>query len=168
MDLRGPGEFPTSLAELQNYDLVILSSVAAHELPEGALGILDVYVRDLGGGLLTLGGERSYGLGGYANTKLARLLPVEMVSHARQDLPSLALVLVIDKSGSMARQKIELAKSAAVASAELLTSSDYLGVISFDQSAYTVSPVTSAGEVAAVIARIHRLRSGGARISTLP
>ena len=161
VDLRGASGFPTSLAELQNYDLVILSSVAAHELPEGALDVLEVYVRDLGGGLLTLGGEKSYGMGGYANTKLARLLPVEMVSHARQDLPSLALMLVIDKSGSMARDKIELAKSAAIASAELLTSNDYLGVISFDNSAYTVSPVTTAGEAMAIIARIHRLRAGG-------
>lgn len=161
VDLR-PGEaFPTTLAELQNYSLVVLGDVPHRSLPEGALDLLGVYVRDLGGGLLTLGGENSYGLGGYKETPLAPMLPVEMESESRRDVPSLALVMIVDKSGSMANAKIELAKAAASAAVEILSDEDYVGLIAFDAMAHRICPITSAADRAAIVSQIQRLSAGG-------
>jgi len=161
VDLR-PGEaFPTTLAELENYSLVILGDVPYRALPEGALERLGVYVRDLGGGLLTLGGENTYGLGGYKETPLAAMLPVEMESESRRDIPTLALVMVLDKSGSMANAKIELAKAAASAAVEILSDEDYAGLIAFDATAHRICPITSAAERATIVSQIQRLSAGG-------
>src|SRR3712207_9200856 len=57
---------------------------------------------DLGRGLVTIGGNRSYALGGYRNSPLEELLPVvsEILDPKRRQ--SVAQVLAIDTSGSMA------------------------------------------------------------------
>ena len=48
-----------------------------------------------------VGGPRSYGAGGYEDTQLEETLPVDMGVRDRQKQPDVALVVVIDKSGSM-------------------------------------------------------------------
>ena len=71
------------------------------------------YVQDLGGGLIMLGGDQSFGLGGYYKTALEEILPVRSDFEKEKEKPSLAMMLVIDKSGSMGGEKIEMAKEAA-------------------------------------------------------
>ena len=78
------------------------------------------YVQDLGGGLIMLGGDQSFGLGGYYKTTLEEILPVRSDFEKEKEKPSLAMMLVIDKSGSMGGEKIEMAKDAARAAVELL------------------------------------------------
>lgn len=73
----GTSTSPPNLSELLNeeYAVVILGDVsAANFLPED-LELLAQKVHN-GTGLLTLGGLRNYGLGGFANSPLAGLLPV--------------------------------------------------------------------------------------------
>ena len=65
------------------------------------MAALQVYVRDLGRGLVMVGGPRSYGAGGYTDTPLEETLPVDMGVRDREKQPDVALVVVIDKSGSM-------------------------------------------------------------------
>ena len=49
-----------------------------------------------------LGGEESFGLGGYYRTPIEEALPVTMEVKQKLEIPSLAVVLSIDRSGSMA------------------------------------------------------------------
>ena len=63
---------------------------------------LQVYVRDLGKGLVMLGGRDSYGAGGYLDTPIEEALPVYMTVRDRERSPDVAMVAVVDKSGSMA------------------------------------------------------------------
>jgi Mg-chelatase subunit ChlD len=131
VDLRDPSAAPRSLAELARYDFVILSDVPRSALASSTLEAIERYVRDVGGGFLMAGGENGFGLGGYEGSRLEAILPVRMQSERRRDEHSLALMLVIDSSGSMSGAKIELAKDAARAAADLLGAGDSIGVIGF-------------------------------------
>ena len=65
-----------------------------------------------------IGGDNSFGAGGYYQTPIEEALPVTMDMKKQKQLPSLALVIVIDVSGSMSAtedgvMKIRLAAEAA-------------------------------------------------------
>jgi Ca-activated chloride channel homolog len=131
VDVRGASALPRTLAELSAFDFVVISDLPADRVPAESMEAIERYVRDLGGGFMLAGGPHSFGLGGYQGTRMEDLLPVRMESERRRDEHSLALALVIDCSGSMSGQKIELAKDAAKAAAELLGPQDALSVIGF-------------------------------------
>lgn len=65
-------------------NVVILGDVAARDLGKAAMARLRKFVSE-GGGLLMLGGERSFGAGGYAGTALADALPVRLSSGDGHD-----------------------------------------------------------------------------------
>ena len=79
----------------------MLVDVPRLRLTDQALAALQVYVRELGRGLVIVGGPRAYGAGGYTDTPLEETLPVDMGVRDREKQPDVALVVVIDKSGSM-------------------------------------------------------------------
>jgi len=153
-----PFEMPSTLGDLANYESVILANVPAAALPPGVMDILQVYVRDLGKGLVMVGGPQSFGAGGYLRTPLEKTLPVDMDVRDKEIQSNLALVLAVDKSGSMGRchcdnpdlnqsytptlsgqPKVDIAKEAVMRASAALGSQDQLGVIAFDdQSRWAV------------------------------
>ncbi|HVZ31738.1 MAG TPA: VWA domain-containing protein, partial [Polyangiaceae bacterium] len=74
VDVRSPTALPRTLAELERYDFFILSDVPAEQVDPSIQDLTERYVRDLGGGFLFAGGESGYGLGGWNNTAIERLL----------------------------------------------------------------------------------------------
>ena len=131
-----PKEMPRTLTDLQSYDAVIFSNVSAEQISEDTMQLIERYVRDVGKGVIMIGGNRSFGQGGYFDTPIERALPVEMSPQKKQ---SLALILLLDKSGSMANysdgvQKMEIALKAtqSVIEMETLKEEDVIGVIAFD------------------------------------
>ena len=128
---------------------------------------IETYVRDLGGGLLVIGGSQSYGAGGYFRTPLERILPVDMRPPARLDLPHVALLFVIDKSGSMGigatdgGTKLDLAKSAAIAAADIMNPNDQIGVLAFDAKWDWALPFRAVGNGQWVHEKLAELRSDG-------
>lgn len=161
VEVRGPREVPQSVRELERFDFFILSDTPAENLSLSQMDAIERYVRDLGGGFLMAGGDGSFGLGGYQRTRMEQLLPVRMDAERRRDQPSLALALVIDKSGSMSGTKIELAKEAAKATAELLGPDDYIGVIGFDSEPTRVVRMQSARNRLQILTDIGRLTAAG-------
>ena len=156
----GAAGVPGDVAELATYDLVTLSDVSATELTPGQLGALATYVRDLGGGLLLLGGDRSMGPGGYGKTPVEEVSPVSFDLKQDRRRASLAEVIIIDYSGSMTmrvtggKTKLQLANEAAVRSAELLGAGDRLGVMHVDTEVrwtLPMGPVTDEQKTAAQI-----------------
>ena len=94
-----PEALPTDFAGLATYDSVVLVDVPRIRLSDRQLAALQVYVRDLGKGLVMVGGPDSYGAGGYQKTPLEETLPVDMGVRDRQKQPDIALVVVIDAVG---------------------------------------------------------------------
>ena len=155
-----------SLAGLAEYNAVVLVDVPARQLSLRQMTHLQSYVRDLGGGLLAVGGPTSFGVGGYFRTPLEEILPVDMQIKDELRRPTLTMVFVIDRSGSMGESsggtaKIELAKEAVARSAELLFSGDRVGVVAFDEAASWVVPITEVGDSQEIVGAVGSLAAGG-------
>ncbi|URN93514.1 MAG: VWA domain-containing protein [Candidatus Pristimantibacillus lignocellulolyticus] len=158
-------ELSYELAEYVQYDSIIFNNVSAVDLPQIKMDNIETAVRNYGVGFLMLGGSNSYGLGGYFDTPIERILPVDMELTGKRQLPKLGLILVIDHSGSMGGDKLELAKEAAIRTVELLRPEDTVGVIAFDdRPTWVVSPtkVSNKDEIISSISAINA--AGGTSI----
>ena len=137
------------LDELVSYASILLADVAERQLSVRQVGALSGAVRDGGRGLLTIGGNQSYGLGGYYTSELERLLPVvsEILDPERRQ--TVAEVLAIDTSGSMGAchcsegqfasnrldggvNKTDISRAAAARTIAALGENDEIGVLAFD------------------------------------
>ncbi|KAA3645637.1 MAG: VWA domain-containing protein [Chloroflexi bacterium] len=161
-----PGRSPSDLATLSEYSSIILVDVPARELSQRQMEAMRSYVRDLGGGLIAIGGPTSFGVGGYFQTPLEEILPVEMQIKDEVRRPTLTILFVIDRSGSMSstsggETKIDLAKEASIRSVRLMAPFDKVGVILFDENASWVVPISEVGDGDAAVNAIGTIRSGG-------
>jgi uncharacterized membrane protein len=165
LDVVGPADLPPTLAEMRPYASIVMSDVPAHVLTSVQQRALQSYVRDLGRGFVMVGGESSFGVGGYYKTPIEELLPVQMDIEDKKHFPSLAMILAIDRSGSMAgsgqASKISMAKEAAIRAVELMTERDQVGVVTFDSAGTWAVPMTTLTDKRAVIERIASIRAGG-------
>jgi len=130
-------------AALRGVDAVLLSDVPADRLDDIATRRLEAFVRDLGGGLIFVAGENTYGKAGFSGSGVERLLPVKF--EARRKRKELDLVLLIDRSYSMHGRKLELAKSAALATLDLMEEQHRLAVVAFDSQPHDVVPLAEVG-----------------------
>jgi len=130
VDVTTADKMPSTVDKLDVYDAVILSDVEKKNLTDAQMQAVATYVRDLGGGFLLTGGENTYGKDGYTGSTIEEILPVTFeTSKERQ---SMSMVVVLDRSGSMAGSKMDLAKEATKAPLSLLKDEDYFGVLTFD------------------------------------
>lgn len=159
--VRGPSGIPSTAKELEKFDLVLVSDVPARLMGAGQMQALDAYVGQIGGGLIMAGGEDSFGSGGYERTRIEQIMPVRFDSEKIQEQPDVAVVLVIDRSGSMQGPKLEAAKESARATAEVLSPNDYIAVVAFDSEAQIYVHPTRASNKMRISNDIARLQSGG-------
>ncbi|MCT4544088.1 MAG: VWA domain-containing protein [Vallitalea sp.] len=154
-------QVPTDIKNILKYKSVILCNVSAENLSQGFLENIEIYVKEFGGGLVAIGGESSYALGGYYKTPLETVLPVNIKMRGKQDKPNIAMVLVIDKSGSMSGQKLRLAKEAATRTVEVLEDNDEIGVIAFDNKPYDIVDLQKAKSREDIIGSVLNINEGG-------
>ncbi len=165
-----PSALPGSLAGFLPYDGVILDNVPGFGLSYEKMETLERYVRDAGGGLLMIGGENSFGAGGYYKTPVERALPVDMDVKSQIQMPRLSLVIVADKSGSMGgivasgESKLDVVKSAALSAVELLNPFDRAGLLAFDADVEWTVPLTEAGNRDLIARQLAALMPGGGTI----
>jgi hypothetical protein len=94
-----------------------------------------------------VGGDQSFGLGGYENSPLAAIMPVIM-KPPQHHIRTRALILIIDKSGSMGRHdKLTYAKMAASTVLKTMKDSDLVSVIGFDVQPFVVVPLEPLNQV---------------------
>jgi Mg-chelatase subunit ChlD len=149
------GEMP-GLQEMSVHRAALLIDVSARDLGDEKVVILNTFVRDLGRGMVVVGGTHSYGLGGYRDTPLEALLPVDSEPPDTQREAEVAEVLLIDTSESMGAchcdeggmdsreggvNKTDISKAAAVRAIEALGSGDAVGLLAFSGSREWVIPL---------------------------
>ena len=163
------GALPLTAQNLADYAGVVLVNTPARSFAPQSLAALRAFVRDLGGGLVAVGGPQSFGVGGWLGTPLEEALPVRMQVQDPTRFPPMAMAVVIDKSGSMGVQeagttKIRLAAEAAIRVAETLNDADTLAVVAYDdRPADTIGPALMT-ERDLLIAQLRRLQAGGGGI----
>lgn len=167
VDVGGVTDLPIGVAALADYNAIILNNVPATDLSRARMETLQTYVRDLGGGLIAIGGEDAYAPGGYFETPLEETLPVYMQIRDQQRLPQITLAYVIDRSGSMSMvgpsgvENIELAKEAIIRSINFLQSNDRAGVVSFDTDGYWIAEMQPVLDRIYLQSLVGSLRAGG-------
>ncbi|MCE9635195.1 MAG: VWA domain-containing protein, partial [Planctomycetes bacterium] len=87
--------------------------------------------------------------------------PKPVIDDAERKAMRVALLLVIDQSGSMAGLKIAMAREAAIAAARTLSPDDRVGVIAFDEETDWIAPFQDAREMASLVRRVQQLDAGG-------
>ncbi len=161
VEVRSSIQLPTVLSGYLNYQSIIFNNIAATDITENQMNLVEKSVKDFGIGFLMTGGENSFGLGGYFQTPIEKLLPVDMDIKGKKEMPSLALMIVLDRSGSMDGSKFSLAKEAAARSVELLQESDTLGFIAFDDKPWVIVEPKPLKNKEEVVDKIRSVSVGG-------
>ena len=156
---------PQQLESYKRYSSIVLADVPAFQFGEQKMELIHSAVRDLGVGLVMTGGKESFGMGGWFRTPIEEALPVYMDLRDKERTPSLGLMLVIDKSGSMAGPggtgKIELAKEAAIRATQMLSPQDQIGVVAFDGSPWWVVEPTYVDDMSSIQEQIGSIQADG-------
>lgn len=156
-----PNQLPANLSSILQYDGIIFDNVSGTSVGAQQMNVIEQAVKQFGVGFMMVGGDQSYGLGGYFKSPIERLLPVEMEVKGKHELPSLGLVIVMDRSGSMAGVKMELAKEAAARSVELLREDDTVGVIAFDDQPWQIVETQKLADPKSAADKILSVTPGG-------
>jgi Mg-chelatase subunit ChlD/predicted enzyme related to lactoylglutathione lyase len=164
------------LQELSIHRSVVLVDVSARDMSDERFSTLETFVRDLGRGMVVIGGTHSYGLGGYRDTPLEGLLPVDSDAPDTQREAEVAEVLLIDTSESMGAchctdrgmfaeeggvNKTDISKAAATRAIEALGSGDEVGLLAFSGTAEWVIPLQEFPDRATIDQGIGSLRPSG-------
>jgi len=119
-------QMPSSSAGMAAYSSVVLVNVPASSLGLDEMALLQAVTRDLGLGLVVIGGSDSYGPGGYAGTSLETALPVQMLLPQNTQKPPVAVMLVLESSEG--QQGDQIIRGAAESVVDQLTPRDSVGV----------------------------------------
>ncbi len=143
VEMRGAGGVPTQLRDMQPFDAIILNNVPAWDLSEKQMKSLQSYVRDLGCGLVMVGGDNSYGPGGYRSTPVEETLPVTMDIKNMQYLPGGAVAIIMHSFEFP--QGTDWAKSICSQVTRQMGDNDWGGLVVFGFDATWVYPMMRIG-----------------------
>lgn len=142
--LAGIKEFPGTLAEMQSYDAIFISNIAAGEFGNDRQKLLESAVRDFGVGLVCVGGDQTYAAGGYRGTPLEATLPVNMELDSKKVLPSGAVVLIMH--GMEFNDGNAVARDCAQGVLAALGPTDEMGVLLWDGDEHWLFPLQKVGQ----------------------
>ncbi|TDQ40340.1 VWA domain-containing protein [Aureibacillus halotolerans] len=161
VDVIASSQFPMTLTSLLDYDALLMANVPGSSLSQEQMEMVETAVKEFGMGFIMTGGDQSFGLGGYFNTPIEKVLPVSMSLSGEKEIPSLGIVYVLDRSGSMSGYKLSIAKEAVARSIEMVREKDAVGLIAFDSAPWEVLPLQTLEDKEEAINQVGTLTSGG-------
>ncbi len=190
VDVVVPAQLP-GIDQLATYSSTVLVDVDARALAAEQVQALAAATRDLGRGLVAVGGDRSYALGGYLGSELEKLLPVTSDIKDPKRRSSVAEVLAIDSSGSMGAchcsegggpnglagggnrggggvNKTDISRAAAARTISALNADDQVGVLAFNTEHRWVVPLQALPPEDVVTKGLRGLSPVGGTNLTLP
>ncbi len=152
------------IAALAQYDQLVLAGVPLDDLTAADATAIELYVTNLGGGLLVIQGQDE--VRGLTTSPIDSLLPVTFAVPETERDASLAMVYLLDRSGSMSelvdtRAKIRILREATAASVFLLPPDTLVGVVGFSDTYSWLYPLAPVGNADAVYQTLQELRAGG-------
>ena len=150
--------------DFSNRDLIVLDDVPAAALTKDDQDAIVRAVKESGAGLVMSGGEGSFGPGGWLDSPVAQVLPVEFVQKEEKRDPSTTLVVVIDTSGSMGGTRIQLAKETARLAIRRLLPHDKVGLVEFHGAKRWAAPIQPASNSIDIQRALNRLDAGGGTV----
>ena len=154
-------QFPQSLVQLSGYDAVVLANVARSELGEQRQEMLAAYVHDQGGGLVMIGGEDTFGAGGWEGSKLEEVLPVDMDIPAQRQVGKGALAVVMHACEMPSGIGNYWGMQCALKAAEALSEHDEIAVITFGNTGSIFDyPLQEKGDGSRVATAIKKMIMG--------
>ena len=167
-------DLPKTVDELRLYDQVVLNNISNDDLKKAQTGnpelpfdvMLETYVNEYGGGLFTIGGKDEEGNANAYNRQdmygslYQQMLPVQAINYT----PPVGVVIIIDRSGSMADTdnfgdvKLDAAKAGASACLSVLTERDYVGIMTLDDQQSIVLDMTPRTQEAQILAAIDSIK----------
>lgn len=162
----GAAKIPETFA---GYSAIVINNVSRHQLPGAFLQNLESFTKN-GGGVLIIGGDKSFGLGNYIDTPLETISPLKFVPpQTEKKRLRVALALVLDKSGSMAEQeRLLAAKRSIVMSMESLQPDDYITVIAFDHAPFVLIDIIQVEQAREQVDRRLRSLTAAGQTNLLP
>ena len=159
-----------SIEDLANYSAVVLEDTPADMLPGSAKEVIAAWVRHTGSGLMMTGGKAGFGTGGYFRSVLEEIMPVTMELRREHRKLAVAIVVALDRSGSMTasvgggRTKMDLANLGTAQVLDLLSPMDEMGVLAVDTSAHVITPLEGVKDKGLSRSKILQIASSGGGI----
>ena len=133
---------PDDLGQLQPFDTVIIGNVPKESFTESQQRLLEANVHDMGAGLIMLGGENSFGAGGWKDSPVEKALPVDMQIKALKVQGKGALVQIMH--ATEIPEGNYWMKVIAQEAIKTLSSYDYCGMVHWEGQEswlFTIKPV---------------------------
>lgn len=161
-DIEIAGQEPLDQVRLLEYGLVILSNVPASEIKDVEKEALATYVRSLGGGLVMVGGDEGFGVGGWSGTTIEEVMPVSFDVKNTKQIPKGALVMVMHAceipQGNYWGERV------AVESVKTLSARDLVGVIAWEwrgsDAGFWTVPLQEVGNKTNIVQMIMKMSMG--------
>lgn len=157
---------PVNIESYMKYDEIILSNVNLQEINnyESLVTTFENLVAVYGKSLLTLGGSNTYFNGSFYSTKLKDMIPVDI--NPEDTRQKTALILLIDNSGSMSGERLNMAKKGAISCLDVLTEQDYAGIITFEDSTQVIQPLMPITNKDLITRKINMIPDGNGTMMT--
>ncbi len=163
-DVRTPAEGPQTIGDFNAYDLVLVVNEPADHFSQKQQEDLKRYVYDSGGGLVMIGGDQSYGAGGWIGSPLEDALPIRLDPPQKREMPKGALALVVHSiempEGVYWGKRTAEAAVDALSRLDLVGINEFTGGVSGQAGVEWVYPLSPVGDKSRVKRAINNLTFG--------